>query len=282
MGHLQPWRETLEDLGLLGLVREAPPAVEPPRTGPVPAARPRPAESRPAPAPAATPAAGAPAAGTPAAAIYHPPTDPVGRPPAEALAACASLEDLRRAVQGCLACPLGPGRLNLVFGEGSPDADLMFIGEGPGRDEDHQGRPFVGRAGELLEKMIGAIGLDRSQVYIANIVKCRPPDNRTPTPQEAGACLGILRRQIDLVAPKVIVTLGATPLRELVGVTTGITRVRGQWHRLELGGGRAVPVMPTFHPAYVLRQYTQDVRRAVWEDLKSARRWLDGEGGGPA
>ncbi len=247
----------------MGLVREA--AVEP-----APARAARPAEpERTAPRPPAPPAA------------YHPPTDPAGRPAAEAVAACASLVDLQQAIRGCLACPLGPGRMHLVFGEGNPRADLMFIGEGPGRDEDHQGRPFVGKAGELLEKMIGAIGLQRGDVYIANVVKCRPPDNRTPTPQECGSCLGYLRRQIELVRPKVIVTLGATPLRELVGVSTGITRVRGQWQRLETPDG-ATPVMPTFHPAYVLRQYTQEVRRAVWEDLKAAKKWIDDAAAGAA
>jgi DNA polymerase len=205
----------------------------------------------------------------------------MGRPTPQTIAACASLADLQGAIHGCLACPLGPGRLHLVFGEGNPDADMMFIGEGPGRDEDLQGRPFVGKAGELLEKMISAIGLQRQDVYIANIVKCRPPDNRTPTPQEAALCLGYLRRQIGLVRPKVIVTLGATPLRELLGITTGITRVRGQWQRLESSGGASgagIPAMPTFHPAYVLRQYTQDVRRAVWEDLKAAKKWIDAGG----
>jgi DNA polymerase len=185
------------------------------------------------------------------------------------------LEELEGAVKGCLACPLGAHRLRFVFGEGHGAASMMFIGEGPGRDEDLQGRPFVGKAGELLDKMLGAVGLDRSRVYIANIVKCRPPDNRTPTPEEAQRCLPYLRRQIELIKPSVIVTLGATPLRELLGVRAGITRVRGQWQRLEMGGSEPIPVMPTFHPAYVLRQYTQDVRRAVWSDLLAAKKWLD-------
>lgn len=149
----------------------------------------------------------------------------------------------------------------------------MFIGEGPGKDEDQQGRPFVGKAGELLDKMIGGIGFKRDQVYIANVVKCRPPDNRTPTSQESQTCLGYLKRQIELIDPSVIVTLGATPLKELLGVQTGITKVRGSWQRLELH--RAIPVMPTFHPAYVLRQYTHEVRGAVWADLKAARAWLE-------
>ncbi len=198
----------------------------------------------------------------------------MGCPPADLVAAAASLAALEQGIQGCLACPLGAGRIRFVFGEGNPKADLMFIGEGPGRDEDLKGRPFVGRAGDLLDKMIGALGLKREDVYIANCVKCRPPDNRTPTPQESQRCLGYLKRQIELIQPKVIVTLGATPLRELLGITTGITKVRGQWQRLEMLGG--LPVMPTFHPAYVLRQYTKEVRAAVWEDLKAAKAWADG------
>ncbi len=247
----------------MGLVREAPavPAV-PSAPAPGPPGPPRPAPK-------------------PPLAVYRAPADATGRPPAEVVAACTSLAELQQAIQGCLACPLGPGRMHLVFGEGNPQAGLMFIGEGPGRDEDHQGRPFVGKAGELLEKMIAAIGLKREDVYIANVVKCRPPDNRTPTPQECGSCLGYLHRQIALIRPKVIVTLGATPLRELVGVGTGITRVRGQWQRLDTPAG-AIPVMPTFHPAYVLRQYTQEVRRAVWEDLKAARKWAEDAAAGPA
>ncbi|HJU83566.1 MAG TPA: uracil-DNA glycosylase [Holophagaceae bacterium] len=277
---LKAWRDTLKDLGVLGLVREP---IEVPVPQEVPAsarsaapspqapARPAPAASRPpAPAPSPRPAPTRPAP-------YAPPTDPVGCPPDSAVAGAGSLETLEAAIQGCLKCPLGPGRLRFVFGEGDPGARLMFIGEGPGRDEDLQGRPFVGKAGELLDKMIGAIGLERRQVYIANVVKCRPPDNRTPSGEEAQACLGYLRRQIELIQPAVIVTLGATPLRELLGSAEGITKVRGQWKRLELGG-RSIPVMPTFHPAYVLRQYTQEVRKAVWEDLKAAKAWVDQPG----
>jgi DNA polymerase len=261
-GPLHPWRDTLSDLGVIGLV-------PPPATGesrveipPVPIVvhaaqegdqeKNRMAFARPAPAP----------------------DDPVAFPSPDRVAGAGSLADLEQAIHGCLACPLGGGRLRLVFGEGSGASGLMFVGEGPGRDEDLTGRPFVGRAGELLDKMLSAIGLERSQVYIANIVKCRPPDNRTPTPPEAQRCLPYLRRQIELLGPKVIVTLGATPLRELLGVSGGITRIRGQWQRLDMLGG--IPVMPTFHPAYVLRQYTQEVRRAVWSDLLAARKWLDG------
>jgi DNA polymerase len=192
------------------------------------------------------------------------------------VASASTLAELEASIRGCLACPLGPGRLRFVFGEGDPAARLLFVGEGPGRDEDLQGRPFVGKAGELLDRMIGAIGLSREQVYIANVVKCRPPDNRVPTGPEAAACLSYLKRQIELIRPAVIVTLGATPLRELVGESAGITRVRGQWRRVQVGG-REIPVMPTFHPAYVLRQYTQEVRKAVWEDLKAAKAWVDRE-----
>ena len=270
VSHFRHWRETLEDLGVLGFVRSAAtPEAVPARAGPAAVGSTRPVPV-PVPRPAASPTRGS----SNPAAPYHPPADPVGRPAPEAVAACTSLADLEKAISGCLACALGPGRLRFVFGEGHPQADLMFIGEGPGRDEDLQGRPFVGRAGELLDKMIGAIGLRREDVYIANVIKCRPPDNRTPTAEEAGACLGYLHRQIQLVQPKVIVTLGATPLRELLGITTGITRVRGQWQRLG-----EIPVMPTFHPAYVLRQYTQEVRRAVWADLIAAKQWMDGQGG---
>ncbi len=255
---LQAWRDTLQELGVLGLVREAqpqaPPAVQPPA---------RKVEARPALPPP-----------KPAGVAYAPPTDPLGCPPDAAVAGAADLAALAQAIQGCLRCPLGPGRMRFVFGEGHPRARLMFVGEGPGRDEDLQGRPFVGKAGELLDRMIEALGLRREDTYIANVVKCRPPDNRTPTPDEARACLGYLRRQIELIQPAVIVTLGATPLRELVGLTDGITRIRGQWRQVKVGD-RDIPVMPTFHPAYVLRQYTQEVRRAVWEDLKAAKAWVD-------
>ena len=248
---LHQWRDALRDLGVFGLVPEpmeetGVPAIQEAAVQPK-----RREDSVPIPSVA----------------------DPAACPPPEAVAASASLDLLKTCIQECQACPLGAGRIRFVFGEGNPAARMLFIGEGPGRDEDLQGRPFVGKAGELLDKMITAIGYQRQDVYITNIVKCRPPDNRTPTPQEAQRCLPYLQRQIELIRPGVIVTLGATPLRELLGVQTGITRIRGQWQRLEMLGG--IPVMPTFHPAYVLRQYTNDVRRAVWEDLKAARAWLD-------
>jgi DNA polymerase len=184
------------------------------------------------------------------------------------------LEGLRSLVCRCEACPLGEGRIKFVFGEGPPGARLMFVGEGPGRDEDIQGRPFVGRAGALLDRMIAALGLSRGEVYIANIVKCRPPDNRVPTPEEARACMRYLERQVGIIKPGAIVGLGATPLRDLVGGAEKITKVRGSWHSVRMAGGE-IPFMPTFHPAYVLRNPTPEIKRAVWEDLKAAKKLAD-------
>lgn len=173
----------------------------------------------------------------------------------------AALEDIRNAVHSCRNCPLGSSRLNPVFGEGDPNARLMFIGEGPGRDEDIQGRPFVGKAGMLLDKMITAMQFSREEVYIANIVKCRPPDNRVPTPEEAQCCIGYLKRQIELVRPEVIVLLGATAVKYLLNVTNGISRLRGRWLSYE-----NIPVMATFHPAFLLRQ--ESAKRETWNDLQ--------------
>ncbi|NLF17295.1 MAG: uracil-DNA glycosylase, partial [Lentisphaerae bacterium] len=161
----------------------------------------------------------------------------------------------------CRRCPLCQERTQTVFGEGPADAELMFIGEAPGRDEDLQGRPFVGAAGQLLTRMIEAMQFSRDEVYIANIVKCRPPRNRVPDPAEAAACLPYLRRQIALIRPKVIVTLGATPLLYLLG-KTGITRVRGQWAEID-----GIPTLPTYHPAFLLR--APERKAEVWEDLKA-------------
>ncbi len=146
----------------------------------------------------------------------------------------------------------------------------MFIGEGPGQKEDQQGRPFVGPAGQMLDKQIAAMGLDRQQVYIANVVKCRPPNNRAPLPDETEACWGYLLQQIAIVEPKVIVTLGGPATKTLLKTTTGVTALRGTWHTLDglLPDGTSIPVMPTFHPAYLLRAYSPDNRRKVWSDLQ--------------
>ncbi len=179
-------------------------------------------------------------------------------------------------VKNCTRCGLHAGRRNTVFGEANPDADLVFVGEGPGQDEDRTGRPFVGRAGELLTKMIHAMGLRREDVFICNIVKCRPPGNRAPAPEEVQACWPFLIRQLDILRPKVIVTLGNPATQNLLRTKTGITRLRGQWQSLpDLGEELAgTPVMPTFHPAYLLRQYTVENRKKVWSDLQAVMQRL--------
>jgi len=184
---------------------------------------------------------------------------------AQALEAIAAEE-----ISVCTRCPLCESRANTVPGEGNPDAELVFIGEGPGVEEDKTGRPFVGRAGELLTKMIGAMGLTRRDVFIANMVKCRPPGNRAPAPDEVAACWDYLVRQLQIIQPTVIVTLGNPATQNLLDTRVGITRMRGTWQSLGLiGDGLAgIDVMPTFHPAYLLRQYTPDNRRKVWSDLR--------------
>ena len=177
-----------------------------------------------------------------------------------------TLEAVRAELGECTRCGLSEGRTQIVFGDGNPDADLLFVGEGPGEQEDLRGLPFVGRAGELLTRMIEkGLGIQRSEVYICNIVKCRPPGNRTPQAREVTACRPFLDGQIDAVQPRVIVTLGKPASSLLLGRDIAITRVRGTWHEY-----RGIPVMPTFHPAFVLRQYTEQNRRLVWEDLKAA------------
>ncbi len=177
-----------------------------------------------------------------------------------------SLEEVREALGDCQRCRLSEGRTQIVFGDGNPEADLMFVGEGPGEQEDLQGVPFVGRAGELLTRMIEAgLGIERRSVYICNIVKCRPPGNRTPQVDEAGTCRPYLDGQIAAVRPKVIVSLGKPATSLLLGRDVAITRVRGTWHEY-----RGIPLMPTFHPAFILRRYTPENRRLVWEDLKAA------------
>ena len=180
---------------------------------------------------------------------------PAGEPPE------ATLERMRLYALECRRCALAATRTNVVFGEGDPHARLMFIGEGPGADEDRLGRPFVGKAGQLLDKMIAAMQFKRGEVYIANVVKCRPPGNRVPTPEEAACCIGYLKRQIKFIRPEVIVLLGATAVAFLMERTEGITRLRGNW--LEYEG---IPVMPTFHPAYLLRQ--ESAKREAWHDLQ--------------
>lgn len=184
-----------------------------------------------------------------------------GRPFAE------TLRSIRSDLGDCRRCRLSKSRTHIVFGEGDPQADLLFVGEGPGFDEDRQGVPFVGAAGQLLTKIIRAIRLNRSQVYICNIVKCRPPKNRNPQPDEADACFPFLERQIASVRPLVICALGSVAARTLLKTDAPISRLRGRFHDY-----RGIKVMPTYHPAYLLRN--PEKKREVWEDMKRMIREL--------
>jgi len=181
----------------------------------------------------------------------------------------AAFAALREQVLACVKCPhLVSSRRTVVFGVGNPNADLMFVGEAPGADEDEQGEPFVGKAGQLLTRIIETMGLSREKVYIGNILKCRPDTpgqsagNRKPTGEEMQTCIPWLHQQIDLIRPKVLVALGATAVEGLLGKTVGITRLRGNWQTY-----RGIPLMPTYHPAYLLRNQALSEKRKVWEDM---------------
>ena len=191
---------------------------------------------------------------------------------AEAMAAAeksAELEKIAEEAHQCRKCGLGSLRTNAVPGEGNPNARIMFVGEGPGADEDAQGRPFVGRAGQLLDKVISAMGLKRSEVFIGNILKCRPPENRDPRADEIINCLPYLQRQIEIINPEIIVALGAHAAKTLLNTTKPIGELRGQFHEYYSGLGRPpIKLMPTYHTAYLLRNYSQENRRRVWEDMK--------------
>lgn len=191
---------------------------------------------------------------------------PLAEPAAKRLASLKEAEDLaalEAQVRTCQRCRLAEGRTKLVFGEGRAPAEIMFIGEAPGAEEDLAGRPFVGPAGQLLTKIIQAMGLDRQEVYIANVVKCRPPKNRTPQPDEVAACLPFLEDQITLVRPKVIVALGSLAAQTLLAEKTPISRLRGRFHDRQ-----GIPVMPTFHPSYLLRGEERPRKVLVWSDMK--------------
>ena len=182
-----------------------------------------------------------------------------------------SLEELRAEIGDCRRCKLCAGRTHIVFGVGNPRARAMFVGEGPGRDEDLQGEPFVGRAGQLLNDIITkGMGLKREDVYIANVVKCRPPENRNPEPDEVAACEPFLKKQIDLVRPKVIVGLGKFAVQTLMQSKVPITKLRGTWHHYH-----GIKLMPTFHPAYLLRNPAD--KKLVWEDIKKVIKELRSE-----
>jgi DNA polymerase len=242
----------------------------PPRPpAPLPVARPR---AKPAPTP---PKPIAPPPPVEQALSLDLPGETVAAPPGPALSAeakAAAFAELQQRAMACVKCPhLASARQNVVFGVGSPDAELMFIGEAPGADEDAQAEPFVGKAGQLLTKIIQAMGLTRDQVYIGNILKCRPDTpgqaagNRKPTPEEMQTCIPYLHEQIDLIRPKVIVALGGTAVEGLLGKTIGITRLRGNWRTY-----RGTPLMPTYHPAYLLRNQSPLEKRRVWEDMLQA------------
>lgn len=270
--------EWLRDAGITAIPRGAVEPARPafsrpggaPSTGFVPSAPPQRAPVAPPtpPAPPPRPAA-MPAVPAPPPPVAPPPVAaaPVRPPPAPVAAApvvenrVPLLKAIRDDIGDCTRCRLCAGRKNIVFGQGNVNAELLFVGEGPGADEDASGQAFVGRAGELLTKMIGAMGYAREQVYICNIVKCRPPDNRKPEPDEIDKCRPFVEQQIRVVRPKVIVALGATATQSLLRSSVGITKLRNTWQQWE-----GIPVMPTFHPSYLLR--APDEKRKAWDDLK--------------
>ncbi len=223
-------------------------------------------------------AAARPLSDPPASATAASPAAPAGMfPHYPGLEQTADLAALRAFIGDCRRCKLWPTRANLVFGAGDPRAELMFVGEGPGADEDARGEPFVGRAGQLLTEIIErGMGMKRSEVYICNVVKCRPPGNRNPDPGEVAACEPFLFRQIELVKPRIIVALGTFAVQALLKVKTPVGRLRGVWHEV-----RGVRMMPTFHPAYLLRNPGD--KRLVWQDIqevmKALGRPLPGRGG---
>ena len=250
----------------------APPPRKPPAPAPVPRAPAASREVTPLPRPAATPRNAA----TPAALS----ADAAAQSARGAAAAAENLEALRAALDAFEGCGLKRTASRLVFADGNPAARLMLVGEAPGAEEDRQGLPFVGRAGQLLDRMLAAIGLDRTQVYIANVVPWRPPGNRVPTPQETAICLPFLQRQIALVDPDVLVCLGGSSAQTLLRLTDGIMRARGKWYdyTTERGsaGQRKICALATLHPAYLLRQPAH--KRLAWRDLREVARALGAPG----
>jgi uracil-DNA glycosylase family 4 len=210
----------------------------------------------------------------PAAPAIAPPPEAAIMSAREAARSAKSLDELRGLLDTFDGCALKFTASRLVFADGNPQARLMFVGEAPGRDEDLAGLPFVGRSGQLLDRMIGAIGLDRTKVYIANIIPWRPPGNRTPTPQEVAICKPFLARQIELAAPEVLVCLGGPATQNLLNVKDGILKMRGRWFDYRTENGRDIRVLPTLHPAYLLRQPLQ--KRLGWRDFALLKRFLEG------
>lgn len=261
--------EWQHETGATGLPQGATPGLEPAvveqagamSARPEPAARPEPMRPEPMqPAPAKQEPAP-----RPAPAPVPPPAPALGLSQAERQ---TRLQVLASEVAACTRCVLHEKRTQTVFARGTGSSGLCFVGEGPGADEDAQGFPFVGAAGQLLDKMIAAMGLGREEVYVCNIVKCRPPNNRKPEAEEMAACMPYLAEQIELLEPTVIVALGATAVQGLLGTSEGIMRLRGKW---KLYKGR-IAVMPTFHPAYLLR--TPAAKREVWDDLQAVLRQM--------
>jgi DNA polymerase len=254
-----------------------PPATGTPASGPAPAERQKPAGSETgAPQPVAEQTALLALPGETQSEIFttSAPSPATRLSSPEKVSAFAAL---RERALACVKCPhLASSRKNVVFGVGSIDAQLMFVGEAPGADEDEQGEPFVGKAGQLLTKIIQATGLSRADVYIANILKCRPDTpgqsagNRKPTSDEMATCIPYLHEQIDLIRPRVIVALGATAVEGLLGKTLGITKLRGTWKTY-----RGTPLMPTYHPAYLLRNQAMSEKRKVWEDMLAVMEKLE-------
>jgi uracil-DNA glycosylase len=262
--HSSEARAPQSALALPGTTRRESPASTPgvrPASGPPPRERPAAPSARRTAEPGSE---SAPPAAPEASPIVH-------LPPA----ALARLQVLASEARSCTKCGLCAGRTQSVFARGTGSSGLAFVGEGPGEEEDRQGQPFVGAAGQLLDRMIAAMQLGRDEVYVCNIVKCRPPNNRKPEPEEMARCMPFLSEQLELIAPRVIVALGATAVQGLLGTTEGITRLRGQW---KLYRGK-IPVMPTFHPAYLLR--TPSAKRDVWRDLQEVLRQLNGSAPAP-
>ena len=191
----------------------------------------------------------------------------------EAARSAATLDDLRAILDRFEGCALRKTATQLVFADGNPKARVVFIGEAPGRDEDLEGLPFVGRSGKLLDLMMGAIGLDRTSAYIANIIPWRPPGNRTPTPQETATCLPFIQRQIELVDPDILVCMGNPSTQTLLAVREGITKTRGRWFKFHTGT-REIRAMPTLHPAYLLR--SPPAKRLAWRDFLAIKKALAG------
>ena len=233
---------------------------------------PRPTPRAPPPRPP-TAAAAETAPAAPAAVVAPPAPEVAAMAAREAAGAARTLEELRELLERFDGCALKATATQLVFSAGNPEANIMFVGEAPGRDEDLAGEPFVGRSGKLLDLMMAAIGLDRTRAYIANIIPWRPPGNRTPTPQETQICLPFIRRQIELVDPDVLVCLGNPSSQGILGTKEGIMRTRGRWMDYDTGT-RTIRAMATFHPAYLLR--SPAYKRLAWQDFRAIRKALAG------